>query len=188
MDAQFGIRKLLKNQPIIPVVNFTSVTDVARTISKLVVQGINCIEITLRSDCAWEAIEEAIRIKPTGFLVGVGTIVSSSQVTQCIDLKVDFMVSPGCTSEISEALNKSNIPFLPGVMTPSEIISGLEKGWNTFKLFPFNLAGGVTALKTYGAVFSEAKFCPTGGLNENNYKECLDLSNVICVGGSWVVK
>ena len=188
MEAQFGIRKLLSNQPIVPVVNFTSVSDVAATITKLVDQGINCIEITLRSDCAWQAIEEAIKIKPSGFLVGVGTIVSKDQVSTCIKLKVDFIVSPGATTEISKALNESNIPFLPGVMTPSEIIAGLEKGWDTFKLFPFNLAGGVKALKTYGAVFSQAKFCPTGGLNEMNYKECLELNNVICVGGSWVMK
>ena len=188
MEAQFGIRKLLAQHPIIPVVNITEVSEVESILNQLRQQGINCIEITLRSDCAMEAIEKATKIKPAGFSVGVGTIVSKSQVEECASLGVEFMVSPGVSEEIAMALNAAKIPFLPGVMTPSEIISNLNRGWDTFKLFPFNLAGGIKALKTYGSVFEQVKFCPTGGISESNFQECLDLENVISVGGSWVMK
>lgn len=188
MKTQFGIRNLLENHSIVPVVNIKEVSQVSKTIDKLKAQGINCIEITLRSELAFEAIKEAIKVSPKDFLVGVGTIVSSEQVKVCVDLGVDFMVSPGISEEIAKAFNKSNIPFLPGVMTPSEIIANLNRGWDTFKLFPFNFAGGIKALKTYGGVFEEVRFCPTGGISESTYKEILELDNVICVGGSWVVK
>ncbi|MGB1039277.1 MAG: bifunctional 4-hydroxy-2-oxoglutarate aldolase/2-dehydro-3-deoxy-phosphogluconate aldolase [Flavobacteriales bacterium] len=188
MESQFGIRKLLAEHSIIPVVNITDLSEVESILNRLIQQEINCIEITLRSECAMEAIAKAIELKPKGFKVGVGTIVNASQVKECAQLGVDFMVSPGVSDEVAEAFNKAEIPFLPGVMTPSEIISNLNRGWDTFKLFPFNLAGGIKALKTYGGVFEQVKFCPTGGLNESNFQECLDLNNVICVGGSWVLK
>jgi 2-dehydro-3-deoxyphosphogluconate aldolase/(4S)-4-hydroxy-2-oxoglutarate aldolase len=188
MENQFGIRNILRENTIIPVVNIENVDHVESILAKLQEQGINCIEITLRSACAMEAIEKAMAIRPEGFSVGVGTIVVPSQVQDCAKLGVDFMVSPGLSSELISALNEAQLPFLPGVMTPSEIIRGLNQGWNTFKLFPFNLAGGITALKTYSGVFPNVTFCPTGGLNSENYKACLELDNVMSVGGSWVLK
>jgi 2-dehydro-3-deoxyphosphogluconate aldolase/(4S)-4-hydroxy-2-oxoglutarate aldolase len=188
MSKQFNIREVLSKHTIIPVVNITDINKVESIIETLTNQSINCIEITLRSDIAFEAIAKAISIKPKEFKVGVGTIVNAKQVSKCIALNVDFMVSPAISNEVPSAFEKSKIPFLPGVMPPSEIISGIEKGWDTFKLFPFNLAGGIKALKTSGGVFNQIKFCPTGGLSENNYEECLALNNVISVGGSWVLK
>ena len=188
MSKQFNIREVLRNHSIIPVVNITDIDSVESIIEILTKQSINCIEITLRSEIAFEAIEKAMLIKPSGFQIGVGTIVNAEQVAKCKALDVDFMVSPGVSQEIADAFEKAKIPFLPGVMTPSDIISGIEKSWDTFKLFPFNLAGGITALKTYGNVFEQIKFCPTGGIGESNYQECLDLDNVISVGGSWVIK
>ncbi|MDB4088752.1 bifunctional 4-hydroxy-2-oxoglutarate aldolase/2-dehydro-3-deoxy-phosphogluconate aldolase [Flavobacteriales bacterium] len=188
MEKQFGIREVLRDHKIIPVINISDVNQVESIIANLQNQGINCIEITLRSECAFEAIEKAMQIKSNDFKVGVGTIISSDHVEKCSALNVDFMVSPGVSVEVEHAFNKAKIPFLPGVMTPSEIISGLGRGWDTFKLFPFNLSGGIKALKTYGNVFEQVIFCPTGGISESNFQECLDLKNVISVGGSWVLK
>lgn len=186
--AQFGIRNLLHRHPVIPVVNITDVADVRPLLARLVAQGISCIELTLRSDVALEAIAEAMAYRPAGFSVGVGTIVTLEQVGTCRRLGVDFLVSPGLSDPLAAALDLSEIPFLPGVMTPSEIISAMSRGWDTFKLFPSNIAGGIKALKSYGAVFPAVRFCPTGGIDAENYQEILDLPNVISVGGSWVAK
>jgi 2-dehydro-3-deoxyphosphogluconate aldolase/(4S)-4-hydroxy-2-oxoglutarate aldolase len=82
----------------------------------------------------------------------------------------------------------SKIPFIPGASTPSEIMQALEYGCDTLKFFPANLFGGIKALKTYGNVFPQVKFCPTGGVNESTFEEYLDLDNVISVGGSWMTK
>lgn len=188
MEAQFGIREVLANSPIVPVVNIEDVADVTPILARLTAQSINCIEITLRSDCAFEAIAAAIKQRPEDFKVGVGTITNASDVERCAALNVDFMVSPGVSDEVANAFTEAKIPFLPGVMTPSEIIQGLNRGWDTFKLFPYNIAGGSAALNNYAKVFSEVKFCPTGGINASNYEEVAALENVICVGGSWVLK
>jgi len=188
MENQFGIRECLNNHPIVPVVNIASISQVAGTLAALESKNIRCIEITLRSGCAREAIEKAIVIKPKGFSVGVGTVVTPAQVDWCKELGVDFMVSPGVSNDLADAFEASEIPFIGGVMTPSEIITGMSRGWDTFKLFPFNIAGGTTALNSYAAVFSNVQFCPTGGIGVHNYEEVLALPNVISVGGSWVLK
>lgn len=188
MVRQFGIRDMLERHPVIPVVNIQSLDEVEPMVERLLAQNIHCIEITLRSDCALQAIEKTIRIKPEGFDVGVGTIVSPDQVMDCVSKKVDFMVSPGLSKGVAVAFEESGIPFLPGVMTPSDIISGMGKGWDTFKLFPFNVAGGMTALKSYSGVFPGVRFCPTGGVKASNYKEILAMEHVISVGGSWIAK
>jgi 2-dehydro-3-deoxyphosphogluconate aldolase / (4S)-4-hydroxy-2-oxoglutarate aldolase len=186
MEKQFGIRKLLTQHEVIPVINITNVVQVENIIERLQSKSINCIELTLRSNCAIQAIETALKIRPDGFQIGVGTIVSPDQVKVCESLGVDFMVSPGVSIGVAEAFERASIPFLPGVMTPSDIIRGIGRGWDTFKLFPFDLAGGVKAIKTYTSVFPEVFFCPTGGVNESNYKDCLAYNNVISVGGSWL--
>jgi 2-dehydro-3-deoxyphosphogluconate aldolase/(4S)-4-hydroxy-2-oxoglutarate aldolase len=97
------------------------------------------------------------------------------------------MVSPGINENLSSALMDSEIPFIPGVATPSEIILGMQLGWDTFKFFPANLFGGIKALKTYRNVFPSILFCPTGGITENTHQEYLELSNVVSVGGSWLI-
>ncbi len=186
MSKQFGIRNILKDNQLIPIVNFNDLSHVEPVINKLASDGIMCLEITLRSDIAWTAIELAMKVKPDNFKIGVGTVTSVLHLEKCKELNIDFIVSPGTSPALQKALNQSEIPFLPGVMTPSDIISGLEQGWDTFKLFPFNLAGGMKALSTYNSVFPEVKFCPTGGVNDSNYKDCIELQNVLSVGGSWL--
>ena len=187
METQFGIRQLLAQHPIVPVVNISSIAEIENIINSLLSQSIHCIEITLRSEVAFKAIEEAIALSPGYFHIGVGTIVSEEQIEKCVHLGVDFMVSPGTSKSTAQALDDAGIPFLPGVMTPSEIIQGLNRSWDTFKLFPFNIAGGDVALKNYSKAFQNVKFCPTGGINEKNHQKILALDNVISVGGSWVL-
>lgn len=183
---QNNIRKLLEKHPVIPVVTFNHLDEVVPQIEKLRSQGVNCIEITLRTDIAFDAIAFAIEKFGTSFDVGVGTIVNESQIQKASELGVAFMVSPGINASLSKSFEDSKIPFIPGVATPSEIIQGIQLGWDTFKFFPAQLFGGYNALTTYGQVFPEIRFCPTGGINESNYKDYLALTNVISVGGSWL--
>jgi 2-dehydro-3-deoxyphosphogluconate aldolase/(4S)-4-hydroxy-2-oxoglutarate aldolase len=118
--------------------------------------------------------------------IGVGTLVTNEQIEKAAELGVDFMVSPGISKALAPTFESCGIPFIPGVATPSEIITGLELGWDTFKFFPAHLFGGLDALKTYGQVFPQVKFCPTGGIKADTYEQYLSLSNVISVGGSWL--
>ncbi len=186
MKHQNGIDDILYLNNRIPVVTFNNINQVAPVLTQLEAASVSCIEITLRTEIAWEAIEYCKKNAKEGFKVGVGTIINTNQIARCESLNVDFMVSPGLSPILVDSLQSSGIPFLPGVMTPSEIIMALDKDCTFLKLFPYNLAGGVKALTTYASVFQDVKFCPTGGLNEENYQEVLALKNVVSVGGSWL--
>ena len=182
---QNNIREVLSHHPIIPVINFNDIYEVIPMIEKLKAKDIFCIEITLRTPIAFDAIRLAKEKFGTEFTVGMGTIVSKDQIAKAIELKVDFLVSPGLNSGLASHFEDSGIPFILGVATPSDIINGIQFGWDTFKFFPAHLFGGLNALKTYGQVFPQIKFCPTGGITEETYKSYLELENVISIGGSW---
>jgi 2-dehydro-3-deoxyphosphogluconate aldolase/(4S)-4-hydroxy-2-oxoglutarate aldolase len=182
------IEAILQENSIIPVVTIHNESEVDSIYQQLSSKGIYCIEITLRTEYAFEAIAEFKKRYGNEFKVGVGTVINKLQVNRCRELNVDFIVSPGLTSDLAKALFESEIPFLPGAITPSEIISGQELGVNFFKFFPANLFGGLETLKAYSSVFKGVKFCPTGGINESNYQDFLKLENVVSVGGTWVLK
>ena len=186
--SQNGIRKLLLDNPVVPVVKIQSLEEVEPLVTALQNNNINCIEITLRTDCAIDAIKLAKKCSNDNFSVGVGTVVNTKQLAEVVDAEVDFIVLPGLQKDLVSALQDIDIPFLPGVVTPSEMMEALRLGWDTLKFFPANIAGGLGALKTYGQVFSQIKFCPTGGITKDNYPEYLDLDNIISVGGSWIQK
>ena len=186
--SQNKIRNILLHEPIVPVVKINALEEVRPLISFLKEKKINCIEITLRTECAYDAIKLAREYCGDEFKVGAGTLVNSKQLNKLVDIGVDFIVLPGLQKELIGSLKEINIPFLPGVMTPSEIIQAHNLGWDTLKFFPANVAGGIKALKTYLQVFPQLKFCPTGGISKENYLEYLSLENVISVGGSWVQK
>jgi 2-dehydro-3-deoxyphosphogluconate aldolase/(4S)-4-hydroxy-2-oxoglutarate aldolase len=187
-NMQNNIVEVLERHSIIPVVSFSNVNELSSAYDRLSSLNISCVEITLRTDYSWDAIKEFRRRYGNEFEIGVGTVISNEQILKSIDFGVDFIVSPGLTTSLVQNLEHSDIPFLPGVATPSEIIRGMEIGWRYFKFFPANLFGGTEALKAYSSVFRDVKFCPTGGVNESNYTDFLALDNVISVGGSWTLK
>ncbi|MEL7228944.1 MAG: bifunctional 4-hydroxy-2-oxoglutarate aldolase/2-dehydro-3-deoxy-phosphogluconate aldolase, partial [Pseudomonadota bacterium] len=121
-----------------------------------------------------------------GAVVGAGTVLTPNALTDCIETGCQFLVSPGANVELIEANRKKDVPLLPGVATPSEAMGLMAEGYRYLKFFPAQQAGGAPYLKSLSAVFPDLTFCPTGGLNANNAGDYLALSNVVCVGGSWV--
>jgi len=79
------------------------------------------------------------------------------------------------------------LSLLPGVATGSEIMMAQEDGYTELKFFPAMQAGGPAMLKAWGGPFFDVRFCPTGGVTAQNAAEFLSLSNVACVGGTWLV-
>ncbi len=186
MTKQNNIREVLAKHPIIPVVTFTNLNEIEAKVEVLLRNNVKCIEITLRTPVAFDAIQKVKEEYGNEITVGMGTVVLEAQIHKAMELQVDFMVSPGLHSGLAQQLMDSKIAFIPGVATPSDIINGLQFEWDTFKFFPAFLFGGVEALKTYGQVFPYLKFCPTGGLTKESYLDYLALENVISVGGSWI--
>ena len=186
--SQNNIRTLLRDNPIVPVVKIDHLKEVIPLLDYLKEHHFNSIEITLRTDCAMDAIRLAKEHCDDSFLVGAGSVIKTEQIKELLDLGIDFIVLPGMQKDLIEVLEEMKIPFLPGVMTPSEIMEALRMGWDTLKFFPAHIAGGMEALKTYSQVFPKVKFCPTGGISVENHKDFLALENVLSVGGSWVQK
>lgn len=185
---QNNIAAILAKHPLIPVVTINAEAEIAPMMEKLFALEIACIEITLRTDFAMEAIGIIKEEYGHRLAVGVGTVINTDQVDALLAHAPDFIVCPGLTTQLGKHLDASGMAFIPGVSTPSEIMHALENGWDVLKFFPAHLFGGLKALKTYGDVFPSVKFCPTGGIDGTTFDEYLALPNVISVGGSWMLK
>ncbi|MCV6606473.1 MAG: bifunctional 4-hydroxy-2-oxoglutarate aldolase/2-dehydro-3-deoxy-phosphogluconate aldolase [Porticoccaceae bacterium] len=147
--------------------------------------GIKAVEITLRTSQAAAAIARVKQELPD-LSVSAGTVINGDHVLIAADAGVDFLVSPGMTEALVKKADVLDLPLLPGVATASEAMRGVEMGLNCFKLFPAVAVGGMELLKSLSAPLPNVSFCPTGGLNMDNFTQFLDLPNVVCVGGSWM--
>jgi 2-dehydro-3-deoxyphosphogluconate aldolase / (4S)-4-hydroxy-2-oxoglutarate aldolase len=181
------VEELVALAPVVPVVVIDDLEDAVPLAAALVRGGLPAIEVTLRTEPALAAIER-IAAEVPGAVVGAGTVTTAQQVDDVLAAGARFLVSPGATPTLLDAMQASGVPFLPGVATASEIVALLERGITHAKLFPAEVVGGVKALKAFGGPFPQLRFCPTGGIGAKNAPEYLALPNVDCVGGSWMTK
>jgi len=178
--------ELLRSIKIVPVLTIESLDDAIPICQALARGGINAAEITLRTPVALEAMTLVKEAMPD-FIVGAGTIKTPKDIEALAKIGVAFGVSPGFTKTLSNCAEENELLFLPGVATPSELLTGMETGRTCFKLFPAEAVGGIPLLKSLAAPFEGIVFCPTGGVSPENYQTYLNLPNVVCVGGSWMV-
>lgn len=170
--------------PVVPVLVIDDL-DKAQALAKaLVAGGLPALEVTLRTDCALDAIREMALVE--GGVVGVGTLLTSADVEAAKAAGAQFGVSPGATDRILDACEANDLPLLPGAATSSEVMRLLERGYTVQKFFPAEANGGAPALKAIGAPLPQVSFCPTGGVSLKNANDYLSLPNTLCVGGSWV--
>lgn len=169
-----------------PVIVIHNADDAVPIANALKSGGINSVEITLRTTAALDALRE-IKAECQGMEIGAGTVVANAQMETIAKIGVDFAVSPGITSNLIASATDNRVKLLPGVTSPSEVMLGMELGLSCFKLFPASAVGGMSLLKAMTSPFPQISFCPTGGLTIDNFTEYLNLPNVVCVGGSWLV-
>jgi 2-dehydro-3-deoxyphosphogluconate aldolase/(4S)-4-hydroxy-2-oxoglutarate aldolase len=174
--------QILTRAPVVPVLVIDDVDQGVPLGKALVAGGLSVLEITLRTPVALECIRRMAG-EIEGAVVGVGTVLNPAMIDQAAKAGAAFAVSPGL---IPDQPAGGPCPLLPGIATATELMAGLALGYERFKLFPANIAGGVDALKAFASPFAQAKFCPTGGVSAKNAADYLALPNVICVGGSWV--
>ena len=170
---------------VVPVIVLQDPAHAVPLAHALLDGGIDVMEITLRSDAALKSIEAVAKAVPQMHL-GAGTVTRVSEVQRVIDAGATFALSPGCTDQLVSAVKAANLPFIPGVMTPGEVMHRREQGFSLMKLFPAAQAGGLAMLKALGAPIPDVQFCPTGGVSPENLKDFLKLPNVAMAGGSWL--
>lgn len=176
---------LQRARPVLPVLVIEDVGLAVDLAQALYAGGVEVLEVTLRTPRALDALA-AIRQALPQLLVGAGTLIHTEQFLEARDAGAQFAVSPGCTERLAAAADDCGLPYLPGVMTPSEVLLALEYGYRSLKLFPADGATSVKMLKSFKGPFTGIRFCPTGGVTADNLQSFLRLPNVACVGGTWI--
>ncbi len=180
------MREQLKTFRVLPVVTAVDVDSTVQLATALLEGGMRAIEITLRTEAALESIA-AVREAVPAISVGSGTVTNPDELQRAIDAGCSFHVSPGITARLMDAVSEAGVDLVPGVASPSDIMLGKDYGLDCFKLFPAVPVGGLALLKALAGPFPDIAFCPTGGLNPDNFRSFLALPNVVCCGGSWMV-
>jgi 2-dehydro-3-deoxyphosphogluconate aldolase/(4S)-4-hydroxy-2-oxoglutarate aldolase len=183
---QAAVEAILKKAPVVPVMVIDDAKQAVPLAKALVAGGLPVLEITLRTDAAMDAMK-AIMAEVEGAIVGAGTVLTSEQFKQCSKLGCAFAVSPGATGQLLGAAEDYDMPLLPGAVTASEVMALLEWGYRFQKFFPAEPAGGTSYLSSLASPIPQVKFCPTGGITAEKAPSYLKLSNVITIGGSWMI-
>jgi len=178
--------EMLRSFGILPILTVASVAQAQAQAEALLRGGLHGIEVTLRTPSALDAITELKRSLPE-LKVGAGTVLVPDQLRAAEDAGADFIVTPGTTESLREALAASVLPVVPGAATPSEVMMLARYGFRVAKLFPASAVGGLSMLKALQGPLAEFQFCPTGGLGEADAASYLALPNVACIGGSWML-
>jgi 2-dehydro-3-deoxyphosphogluconate aldolase/(4S)-4-hydroxy-2-oxoglutarate aldolase len=177
----------LKRHRLVPVTAVEEAADACRLAEALVGAGLPVVEVTFRTAAAAEVIAAIASAFPD-MLVGAGTVLTPDDAQRAKDAGAVFAVAPGCSPAVIEQAAALELPFFPGVATPSDIERGLALGVRTFKFFPAAPAGGVAMLKAIAAPYRHlgVTYCPTGGINAASAPDYLALADVLCVGGTWM--
>ena len=178
---------MLEENKIIPVVVIENVEDTIPMLRDLRDGGIKIAEITFRTACAKEAIEIAVQNFPD-MIIGAGTVLNDKQAHDAVMAGAKFIVSPGFDQDTCDYLRGMGITYIPGAVTPTEIMNVIKNGIEVIKFFPASNFGGIKSLKALNGPFKGVKFVPTGGIDETNIKEYLSLDNVAAIGGSFMMK
>lgn len=178
--------QILAAGPVVPVMVINKLEHAVPLAKALVAGGVRVLEVTLRTDCAVDAIR-AIANEVPDAIIGAGTVLNPQQLQQVTDAGAQFAISPGLTANLLKAAVAGSIPLIPGISTVSELMLGMDYGLREFKFFPAEANGGVKALQAIAGPFPQVRFCPTGGISPKNYRDYLALNSVLCIGGSWLV-
>lgn len=175
----------LDTSPVIPVIAIEAIEHAVPLAEALVAGGIVNLEVTLRTQYGIDAIR-LISEQVPGANVGVGTVCSAGEFDAAVDAGASFVVSPGQSDELFERALLTDVPFLPGAVTATEVMAAKSAGFTILKFFPAGTSGGAAAIKAFSGPFADIQFVPTGGIKPENAHEYLSLSNVRAVGGTWL--
>ncbi len=179
-------QELLRQTRLVPVITIHDVDSAVGLATALRDGGLPVLEVTLRTEAGLACIERIAGEVPD-VVVGAGTVLSAQQYRSAREAGAEFIVSPGCSDQLLRTAASEGGAFLPGAVTATEVMRMLDADISLLKFFPAQSSGGIAAVKALGGPFPQVTFCPTGGIDLALAKEYLALSNVACVGGSWMV-
>ena len=179
------LHEALSRSPVMPVLVIPEISMAAPLAEALASGGLTVFEITLRTDCALDAML-AMKDAVPDALIGAGTVTRRDRMREARDSGADFVVSPGTTQALWDASVEYQLPILPGFSSASEAMALMELGSQCGKFFPAEASGGVNYLKSLAGPLPDFLVCPTGGIKAETAGNYLACPNVMCVGGSWI--
>jgi 2-dehydro-3-deoxyphosphogluconate aldolase/(4S)-4-hydroxy-2-oxoglutarate aldolase len=182
-DAVLGLLRAVR---VVPVVTINDAASAVPMTAALVEGGLTAVEITLRTAAGLEALRAAAAGVP-GALVGAGTVTTAPACEAAIDAGARFVVSPGLVDEVVAVCARRGVLALPGIATPTELLRAIALGCRTVKLFPASVLGGPAMVKALAALGTGTGFVPTGGIGLDSAPAYLAITDVVAVGGSWMV-
>lgn len=177
---------VLKSNGTLPVLCLKSREELNTFEQALVNTPINCVEIMLRHPFSLECISYIKKNYPS-VIVGAGTVMTEQNYNDALSAGADFCVAPGFDEALVSKAMADGVFFLPGCITPTEIMRAQRMGCDIIKFFPAEGLGGTKTLKLYEGALSGISFIPTGGITLNNLPDYLALDNVIACGGGYMV-
>ena len=165
---------------LVPVVTIQKTEDAEEVLGGLVKGGLPVAEICFRTDCAEEAIKLAVKLFPD-MNVGAGTVINGQQCVEALNAGAKFIVSPGLSEEVANVCEAEGILYLPGIVTPTEIMQALSLGLTHLKFFPAGNFGGLKAIRALSAAFPQVLFMPTGGSKLGEYERVFGIFQDICL-------
>jgi len=174
---------------VVPVIVVESVSHAAGLADAMMEGGLPLAEITFRTPVAAQVIKAMVSHRPE-MLLGAGTLLCAADAQAARAAGAKFAVAPGLNPKTVLYASQADLPFAPGVCTPSDIEQAMELGCKILKFFPAEASGGVSMLKAVCAPYSHTgvKFIPTGGVTLDNLASYLELDIVMAVGGTWIAK
>lgn len=172
---------------IVPVVGIAQLAHAAPVARAIRAGGLDVYEVTLRTSVALDAIRAGCEACPD-MLIGAGTVLTCQQVDDAIAAGATFGVAPGLNARVVRHAQSRGFPFIPGVITASEVEQAIELGCPLLKFFPAEPAGGAALLKAVAAPYAhlDVGFLPLGGVKPTNMSSYFAIPSVRAIGGSWI--
>lgn len=180
------MEELLKTHRVIPVLTENDPAVAVKLVAAMIVGGLTCVEVALRTPNAIEVIE-TLKQEFTGLCVGAGTLRTAGDFRRVREAGASFAVSPGASLELLDEAENWDLPYLPAAASVSEIMSLQARGYSVVKLFPAEQLGGVGFIKAISGALPDMTFVPSGGVHLGNAQDYLALSQVAAVSGSWML-
>jgi len=187
MDERTSVFDQLARHVVIPVIAIDSPDSALALADALLEGGLPVAEITFRTKAAAEVVARIAKERPA-MVLGAGTVLTAEDLGRACDAGARFGVAPGLNPDVVAEAAHRGLPFIPGVITPTEVEHALGLGLKLLKFFPSEAFGGLKLIKALAAPYAHTgvRFMPTGGVSAANLADYLAEKTVACVGGTWI--
>lgn len=171
---------LLLQQRAIAVIRAQNMATGYKMAKAVAAGGMRLIEITWNSDRPGDLVGK-LRAELPDCIIGIGTLLNLEELQAAIDIGAQFLFTPHTDATMIKTAVKSQIPIIPGALSPTEIITAFNHGATCVKVFPISAVGGVSYLRSLKPVLTKIPLIPTGGVNLENAQEFI-AAGAIAIG------